>query len=189
MLTLILVESALETIPKKIWSHSAVRRHSKKMKKPSKQLLLDRSLHHSAMKNLMNAHKRGRPDITHFTLLEALSSPLNKEGLLKIIIHTNQNYIITVNPKRPERVYLGTSAGVYKSINNGQSWGKMKNGLPKSLRVFDIKIVRMPDNKDVVYAAGSNGVFMTTDDDNTLWVNKSYGLEKTAITSIVLLPN
>lgn len=99
MLTLILVESALETIPKKIWSHSAVRRHSKKMKKPSKQLLLDRSLHHSAMKNLMDAHKRGRPDITHFTLLEALSSPLNKEGLLKIIIHTNQNYIITVNPR------------------------------------------------------------------------------------------
>ena len=99
MLNLILVESALEIVPKKIWSHPAVRRHSKKMKKPSKQLLLDRSLHHSAMKNLKDAHKRGRPDIIHFSLLEAISSPLNKEGLLKIIIHTNQNYMIRVNPK------------------------------------------------------------------------------------------
>ncbi|MBT8171376.1 16S rRNA methyltransferase [Candidatus Bathyarchaeota archaeon] len=98
MLTLLLVEAALETVPMKLWNHSAVRRHSKRQKKPPKQLMLDRSLHHSAMRRLNNDRKRGRPDITHFALLEALGSPLNKEGLLQIYVHTNKDFIITVKP-------------------------------------------------------------------------------------------
>ena len=64
----------------------------------------------------------------------------------------------------------------------------MEKGLPKTLRVTDIKMARMSDGKDVVYAASSNGVFMTVDDDETCWVNKSYGLAPSAITGIVLLP-
>jgi rRNA small subunit pseudouridine methyltransferase Nep1 len=99
LLTLIIAEAALETVPKNLWSHPAVRRHSKRQKKPPQHLLLDRSLHHAAMKKLRENEKRGRPDITHFALLEALGSPLNKEGLLQIYVHTNNNYIITVNPK------------------------------------------------------------------------------------------
>ena len=98
MLVLILAEAALETVPENLWSHPAVRRHSKRQRKPPQHLLLDRSLHHSAMRRLDNNLKRGRPDITHFALLEALGSPLNKEGLLQIYVHTNNNYVITVNP-------------------------------------------------------------------------------------------
>jgi rRNA small subunit pseudouridine methyltransferase Nep1 len=99
LLALIIAEAALETVPKNMWSHPAVRRHSKRQKKPPLHLLLDRSLHHAAMGKLREKEKRGRPDITHFALLEALGSPLNKEGLLQIYVHTNNNYIITVNPK------------------------------------------------------------------------------------------
>ncbi len=98
MLILVLAESALETVPEDLWSHPAVRRHSKRQRKPPKHLLLDRSLHHSAMRRLDDNLKRGRPDITHFALLEALGSPLNKEGLLQVIVHTNKDYAITVNP-------------------------------------------------------------------------------------------
>jgi len=106
MLTLILVEAALETIPQTLWNHSSVRNHSKKQKKPPLHLLLDRSLHHSAMRKLDNNEKRGRPDIAHFVLLEALDSPLNKEGLLQIYIHTYNNYVIRVNPiTRPPKNY------------------------------------------------------------------------------------
>ena len=43
--------------------------------------------------------KRGRPDIVHFTLLEALGSPLNLEGLLKIYVHTYSGYVIDVRPE------------------------------------------------------------------------------------------
>ena len=98
MLTFILAEAALETVPQHLWNHSSVRNHSKKQRKPPQQLLLDRSLHHSAMKKIENSTKRGRPDISHFMLLEALGSPLNKEGLLQIFVHTRNGYIITVNP-------------------------------------------------------------------------------------------
>ena len=61
-----------------------------------KQLLLDRSLHHAGMLKLKNNLKRGRPDITHFVLLEALGSPLNKEGQLQVLIHTCNDYVIRI---------------------------------------------------------------------------------------------
>lgn len=98
MLNLVLAEAALETVPEPLWSHPAVRRHSKRQRKPPKQLLLDRSLHHSAMMQLDDNLKRGRPDITHLALLEALGSPLNKEGLLRTYVHTKNDYLITINP-------------------------------------------------------------------------------------------
>jgi rRNA small subunit pseudouridine methyltransferase Nep1 len=94
----VLAEAALETVPEKLWSHPAVRRHSKRQRKPPQQLILDRSLHHQAMKRLDDNLKRGRPDITHFALLEALGSPLNKEGLLQVYVHTREDYAISVNP-------------------------------------------------------------------------------------------
>jgi rRNA small subunit pseudouridine methyltransferase Nep1 len=50
------------------------------------------------MKRLDEDLKRGRPDIAHFALLEALGSPLNKEGLLQVYVHTCKDYVITVNP-------------------------------------------------------------------------------------------
>ena len=50
------------------------------------------------MKRLDDNLKRGRPDITHFALLEALGSPLNKEGMLRVYVHTREDYVITVNP-------------------------------------------------------------------------------------------
>ncbi|UCE44343.1 MAG: 16S rRNA methyltransferase [Candidatus Bathyarchaeota archaeon] len=99
MLTLILAESALETVPKALWTHRAVRSHSERRGKPPPLLLLDRSYHHSAMKRLDENEKRGRPDIAHFALLEALGSPLNRERLLQTYVHTVKDQVITVNPE------------------------------------------------------------------------------------------
>jgi len=99
MLILILAESAIETIPKGLWKQPSVKSHSKKRGKPPKFLLLDRSYHHAAMKNLPQNQKRGRPDIVHFALLEALGSPLNKAGELQVYVHTINDHAISVNPK------------------------------------------------------------------------------------------
>jgi rRNA small subunit pseudouridine methyltransferase Nep1 len=49
------------------------------------------------MKKLRESEKRGRPDIVHFALLEALGSPLNKERLLQVYVHTNNDYVVTVD--------------------------------------------------------------------------------------------
>ncbi len=96
---LILAESALETIPRQLWNHPAVQKYSKLRRKHPQFLLLDRSFHHSAMKTLKQNMKRGRPDIAHFALLEALGSPLNKESLLQTHVHTINNYVIAMNPQ------------------------------------------------------------------------------------------
>lgn len=107
MLILILAEAALETLPKILWNKTSIRSYSKKHRKLPGQLLLDRSLHHSVMRKLEASEKRGRPDIVHFVLLEALGSPLNKEGLLQIYVHTRNNLVINVNPSvRLPRNYL-----------------------------------------------------------------------------------
>lgn len=98
-MVLILAESALETIPERLWGHPAIRSYARKRGKKPRQLILDRSYHHAAMKALPNNEKRGRPDIVHFVLLEALGSPLNREGLLQTYVHTLNDLIISVNPE------------------------------------------------------------------------------------------
>jgi rRNA small subunit pseudouridine methyltransferase Nep1 len=98
LLTLILAESALETIPERLWTHRSIQRYTKLRRKSLKFVVLDRSYHHAAMKRLEQSEKRGRPDIVHFALLEALGSPLNKEGLLKVYVHTISDCVITVDP-------------------------------------------------------------------------------------------
>ena len=95
-------------------------------------------------------------------------------------------YAIAVNPNKPERIYLGTSEGVFRSTNSGKRWSKMKEGLPDEFKAFDIKIIHTSDDKYLVYAAGSSGVFMALDEKRARWIDRSYGLEKTNITSIVL---
>jgi len=99
LLTLVLAESALETIPREIWDHPLIKRFSKRKRKHPRLIVLDRSYHHCAMKNLENSMKRGRPDIVHFSLLGALGSPLNREGLLRVYVHTYGNHVISVSPK------------------------------------------------------------------------------------------
>jgi len=97
MLTLIIAESALETIPENLWNHPTIKKLSKTRQRPPNQILLDRSYHHTAMKNLENNEKRGRPDITHFALLEALGSPLNREKQFATYVHTLSDFTIQIN--------------------------------------------------------------------------------------------
>jgi len=90
-LSLILAESSLEMIPREIQNHSSITSHSKKLGKSPSNILLDNSWHYAAMKGIQNENKRGRPDIVHFSLLEACSIPLYFEKKLSIYIHTLDN--------------------------------------------------------------------------------------------------
>jgi rRNA small subunit pseudouridine methyltransferase Nep1 len=97
-LTLILAESALELVPQSIASHTACRNHAKKHNKRPTHTILDGSIHHSAMRKLPDKERRGRPDIVHFCLLEALGSPLNREGRLDTWVHTVDDRVIHFDP-------------------------------------------------------------------------------------------
>ena len=96
-LILVLVECGIELIPKLIRDHPAVKKNFSPRIYSSQ--LLDNTLHFSAMKNLKNREKRGRPDIIHSCLLNALGSPLNKNRNLKLYIHTINNKIFEFNPE------------------------------------------------------------------------------------------
>ncbi|MDQ3726759.1 MAG: ribosome biogenesis protein, partial [Thermoproteota archaeon] len=69
-------------------SHAAVKNHSRRLQLKSSEIILDRSYHHAAMKRLPYSWKRGRPDIVHFALMEALSTPLFMNMMLRVYVHT-----------------------------------------------------------------------------------------------------
>ncbi len=96
---LVIAEASLELVPRELWGHPAVYKAARKRGKKPGETLLDSTLHHQAMKRLPNSSKRGRPDVVHIELLEALESPLNKQGLLNIYVHTLEDYVIYINPE------------------------------------------------------------------------------------------
>ncbi|OYT49456.1 16S rRNA methyltransferase [Thermoplasmatales archaeon ex4484_36] len=105
MLQLILADSEVELIPEELWTHPAVLRHSRKRSKKAKEMLLDATYHHSALKG-EDRKRRGRPDIVHTFLLLAQDSIINKLGQLQIWIHTRGDNLIWVNPEvRPPKHY------------------------------------------------------------------------------------
>ena len=99
MLTLVLAEAEIEIMPTELINHPAVIGHARQRGKQPSRILLDSNYHHAAMNNLVDGRRRGRPDITHLFLLTVLESIANKQGQLKILIHTRNNDLISINPK------------------------------------------------------------------------------------------
>jgi photosystem II stability/assembly factor-like uncharacterized protein len=98
-------------------------------------------------------------------------------------------YSISVNPRKPEKIYIGTSGGVYRSTDSGNNWSRIDNGLPKLFRALDVKIAHLSGDEDLVYTAGMNGLYMAIDDKNPAWTSRSYGLENTYVSSILVQSN
>jgi rRNA small subunit pseudouridine methyltransferase Nep1 len=100
VLTLVLAESSIELVPKEIIGQGSVKSSAKRKGKDVHELILDQSYHHSAILRLgQTGPARGRPDITHFSLLQALGSPLNIENELQCFVHTRDDHVITVNSR------------------------------------------------------------------------------------------
>ena len=96
-LIIILAECGIELIPKQIRNHPSVKKNVYTRNYTSQ--LLDNAIHHTAMKELKDFTKRGRPDIIHLCLLNALGSALNKSGELRLFMHTVKNRIYEFNPE------------------------------------------------------------------------------------------
>lgn len=97
MLNLIIADASLETLPTKLYGHHSLKKIRHSGMKPH-DILLDRSLHHFAMMSLglENSQKRGRPDIIHVSLVNALATPLYQSSLVRVFIHTVENNVILV---------------------------------------------------------------------------------------------
>lgn len=98
MLHLILADSEIETVPKKISSDKSIQRKAQRRGRKATELILDSNYFHKPMRKLEDSERRGRPDIVHVCTLTALDTPLNREGYLNFCIHTRNNKIIEIDP-------------------------------------------------------------------------------------------
>ena len=96
MLSLVIAESALELVPVELQRHNSVIASARRFNKKPSEILLDVSWHFAAMKGIKNEIKRGRPDLVHFSLLEACSIPLYFENKLNIFVHTIDDRVISL---------------------------------------------------------------------------------------------
>ena len=95
MISLILAESSLELVPSELKHHPSVVSHARKLGKYSSEILLDNSWHFAAMKGIENEMKRGRPDLVHFSILEATTIPLYLQNKMKLYVHTLDDKVIS----------------------------------------------------------------------------------------------
>ncbi|MDH5657769.1 MAG: ribosome biogenesis protein [Nitrosopumilus sp.] len=95
MISVILSESALEIIPYDLENHPSVISHARKLGKHPSEILLDNSWHFAAMKGIENELKRGRPDLVHFSILEATTIPLYLKNKMKLYVHTIDDKVIS----------------------------------------------------------------------------------------------
>lgn len=116
MISLVLAESSLEIMPRELISHPSVVSHAQKLGKRPSEILLDNSWHFAAMKNIDNEIKRGRPDLVHFSILEATTIPLYFKNKIKIFIHTIDDKVISIG----ENVHIPKSyhrfAGLFEKL-------------------------------------------------------------------------
>ncbi len=129
MLTLILADAELELIPQKLWGHPAVVAYTKRRKKKAKMCMLDATYHHSAMKELDDGGRRGRPDIVHMFMLLALDSIANQEGEVRVAVHTRNDEIIEVNPETRLPKHYDRFIGLMESLYDMEAVPSRKNPL------------------------------------------------------------
>lgn len=99
MITIVLFDASIEIPPPEIRNHPAIVNDARRRNRGADQILLYLPKHRFAMGKLENFEKRGRPDITHRSLLLILDSPLNRLGLLRILVRTINNEIFEFSPK------------------------------------------------------------------------------------------
>lgn len=105
-LHLVIGEAALELIPEPLWGDPSVKRDAERRGVEPGRILLDRSIHHSAMLKLSDGYRRGRPDLVHLTLLNVTSTPLHQEGRARVYIHTLGDSVLEFGEAaRPPKSY------------------------------------------------------------------------------------
>ena len=105
MPSLIIAEAALELVPNELQRNKDIVNHAMRVNRKPSEILLDRSYHHNSMLKLKDGWKRGRPDLVHISLLSVTSTPLYREGLLDLYLHTIDDKVLLLKNVRLPRTY------------------------------------------------------------------------------------
>jgi len=104
---MVLAETGLEKIPDKFLNDKRTVASCATVGRDPRECLLDRSLHHWMLRDMIDGEKRGRPDIAYHILLDLTDSLLYKKGLINLFIHTYDNRVIRIGRGvRPPRSYF-----------------------------------------------------------------------------------
>lgn len=121
-LTVVLAGAELELAPAEIAGHPAVRTTARETGRRPSEVLLDQNVHGPAIRKLAEGDRRGRPDITHITLLGLLESPSNRLGHLRVLVHTRHHILLRFRPDvrlpRSEARFQGLMS---KVLRDGQA--------------------------------------------------------------------
>lgn len=123
----IIENSSIELLPESLWSHESAKRVQDSFGVAPRMQILDWNYHRAGMSKLRNIEKRGRPDVVHFALLDATSTPVFTSGKLKVVIHAlNGDAISPKNNTRPPRT-LNRFCGVMAKILAGEEGPAERN--------------------------------------------------------------
>ncbi len=99
VLFLTLVDAEIELVPEEIATHEVIVRRSRRRRMDPTEMLLDSNLDHRAMVGLEDGARRGRPDIAHICLLNALDSIPCREGRMRVYVHTRHDIVMEFDPR------------------------------------------------------------------------------------------
>jgi rRNA small subunit pseudouridine methyltransferase Nep1 len=150
MLHLIIAEAELELVPESIRDHPAVVKYARRKKKKPEEVILDSTYHHAALKKLPDGDRRGRPDIVHICLLNALESIANKEGKLRTYVHTRNDEVIYVKPETRIPRNYNRFVGLMESLFKNRA-------VPR-----DLELLRMEEKSlgELVEEINPDGIFV-----------------------------
>lgn len=66
-------------------------------------------------------------------------------------------YVIAEDPVNPNLIYVGTELGVYASLNRGNTWFALRNGLP-TVPVYDLKV--HPRDRELIAGTHGRGILI-----------------------------
>lgn len=91
---------------------------------------------------------------------------------------------MTITPRSPNSIYLGTASGLFKSLDQGRSWDIIAVGSTKtSVRAIAVA----PDDPHVIVAGVYGGIFRSADAGLT-WTPTNQGLLSAEVRSIAINP-
>jgi photosystem II stability/assembly factor-like uncharacterized protein len=100
------------------------------------------------------------------------------------MIDDSDVFAITVNSRDPNHIVASACSGIYESFNSGEKWTKIQGIPAQSRRTRDI--LQHPSVKGTVYAATTEGFWMTTNGGKNWVLTTNRNLE---INSIAVHPD
>jgi len=92
---------------------------------------------------------------------------------------------IEIDHVNPDVAYTGTTKGLYRTTNKGESWVRIGQSIPEP---FISSVVLHPSDPSVIYVGGPGGVWKSGDGGKT-WTAKNDGLASLHIRALAMEPN